>query len=93
MVRDRGHALSIEIEEEKANIRVRYFIPKVCNIEKVNNVRGVDKLDPSKDNMYSCTKGEFVIKRDKFTSELIEFINSIPTDSDMEFISIMGGIA
>lgn len=33
MVRDRGHALSIEVTLNKDNARIEYFIPKICNVE------------------------------------------------------------
>ena len=32
MIRDVGHALSIEIEKENDRLFVRYFIPKICII-------------------------------------------------------------
>lgn len=39
MVRDRGHALSIEITLNGQNARLEYFIPKVCNVDMVNNLQ------------------------------------------------------
>lgn len=83
MIRDKGHSLSIEniIEEDK--IRVSYFIPKVCNVEKVNHLKGVDKLDPKKNKFYSSTRGEFLVNKDNFVSELINFIDQVPTDKDI----------
>lgn len=39
MIRDRGHALSIELEESNNKVFVNYFIPKICNVEMVNNLK------------------------------------------------------
>ena len=83
MCRDIGHALTIEIHEEENDLRVNYYIPKVCNVEKVNTLRGVTKLNPEKSNMYSVTNGEFVIKKENFVPEIVEFIKSVPTDNDV----------
>ena len=45
MVRDRGHALSIEVTLNKDNARIEYFIPKICNVEMVNKIPGVNKVN------------------------------------------------
>ena len=82
MIRDVGHALSIDSTIENDNIRVSYFVPKSCNIEKVNKLKGVTKLDPLTSDMFSQTNGEFVCKKENFTSEIIDFINNVPTDID-----------
>lgn len=82
MIRDVGHALSIDSTIENDNIRVSYFVPKSCNIEKVNKLKGVTKLDPLTSDMFSQTNGEFVCKKENFTSEIIDFISSVPTDID-----------
>ena len=81
MVRDRGHALSIEIDEEKDNndVWVKYFIPKICNLEMVNNLRGVNKV--TKED--KTTIGGFRSNKDNIVQELIDFIGKVPTDSDM----------
>lgn len=63
MIRDVGHALSIDSTIENDNIRVSYFVPKSCNIEKVNKLKGVTKLDPLTSDMFSQTNGEFVCKK------------------------------
>ena len=82
MIRDVGHALSIDSTIENDNIRVSYFVPKSCNIEKVNKLKGVTKLDPLTSDMFSPTNGEFVCKKEDFTSEMIDFISNVPTDID-----------
>lgn len=82
MVRDVGHALSIDSTIENDNIRVSYFVPKSCNIEKVNKLKGVTKLDPLTSDMFSPTNGEFICKKEDFTNEIIDFISNVPTDAD-----------
>ena len=82
MIRDVGHALSIDSTIENDNIRVSYFIPKSCNIEKVNKLKGVTKLDPLTSDMFSQTNGEFICKKEDFTNEIIDFISNVPTDID-----------
>lgn len=83
MCRDIGHALTIEIHDEENNLRVNYYIPKVCNVEKVNTLKGVNKLNPETSNMYSVTNGEFVVEKEKFIPEIVDFIKSVPTDFDI----------
>lgn len=82
MIIDVGHALSVDSTIENDNIRVSYFVPKSCNIEKVNKLKGVTKLDPLTSDMFSPTNGEFVCKKEDFTSEMIDFISNVPTDID-----------
>ena len=86
MVRDRGHALSMDVQfEENDNCRVSYFIPKACNIEKINKIKGVNKLDESINSRFDPTHGEFICKKDEIGSEINSFIKSVPTDNDINF--------
>lgn len=87
MVRDVGHSLSINITYENNSARVEYFIPKVCNVEKVNELIGVKKLDPSVDKFFSSTTGEFIVSKDLLSKSIIEFIKNVPTDIDIKPIS------
>lgn len=79
MVRDIGHALSIEIEQENDKYYVRYFIPKICNIDMVNNLKGVKKV--KKGDNY--TVGVFETNLEKLPFDLVDFISNVPTDIDM----------
>ena len=79
MVRDVGHALSIEIEKENDKYYVRYFIPKICNIDMINSLKGVKKV--KKGDNY--TVGVFESTLEKLPFELIDFISNVPTDMDM----------
>ena len=79
MIRDLGHALTIEIEKENDKYYVRYFIPKICNVAMVNKLKGVNEVnDESK-----YTVGVFESSVEDLSSELINFICKVPTDSDM----------
>lgn len=79
MVRDRGHALSIEVEKENNMYYVRYFIPKICNIDMVNSLKGVNKV--TKDSKY--TVGVFETNLERLPFEIVNFISKVPTDDDM----------
>lgn len=84
MVRDRGHALSIDINKENDdNYRVSYFIPKVCNVDMVNSIKGVKKINPDYQDSFSSTHGEFVVKKDNLGTEIRDFITSVPTDRNI----------
>ena len=89
MIRDRGHALSIDAEkEENDNYRVSYFIPKVCNVDIVNNLKGVKKLDKELHDKNSSTHGEFISNKEDIGREISDFIKSVPTDDYLEENSI-----
>ena len=79
MVRDHGHALSIEIEQEKDKYYVKYFLPKICNVKMVNELNGVRKVD----NNSKFTTGIFETTKENLPYELIEFITKVPTDFHM----------
>lgn len=79
MIRDRGHALSIEIEKENDKYYVRYFIPKICNIDMINSLKGVNKV--TKDSKY--TVGVFETNLERLPFEIVDFISKVPTDADM----------
>lgn len=81
MIRDRGHALSIEISEEDEQIWVNYFIPKICNVDMVNKLNGVRKVTPESRNTIGC----FVTTKQQLNNSLFSFIKNVPTDDDMVF--------
>lgn len=83
MVRDRGHALSIEIDYDQDDIMVRYFIPKLCNIDIINSLPGINKVKEDA-NVFSGATGRFATTRDKLTDDLYAFIAKVPTD-DMTY--------
>lgn len=79
MVRDRGHALTLEIEKENDVYYVQYFIPKVCNMDMVNSLPGVRKLETYR----KFTDGMFVVSENDIASKVSSFIESVPNDRDM----------
>lgn len=87
MVRDRGHALSIEIDDtdKTQDPLVSYHIPKICNLEMCKKLRGINlsKLDEKS----TAATGLFSSKRNAIASELMDFILKVPMDKDMELVS------
>lgn len=79
MVRDRGHALTIEVEKENDKYYAKYFIPKICNVNMVNELKGVRKVNSNS----QYTNGIFEIT-ENIGIEIADFISKVPTDSDME---------
>lgn len=79
MVRGLGHALSIEIDINNDKCMIRYFIPKVCNPLKVNQLKGVKKVN----NNEKFTNGRFECDLKDLTYELNHFIYNVPCDKDL----------
>ncbi len=79
MVRDRGHALTIDIDTSKDDYFVKYFVPKLCNEDMIKTLPGINK-----DNISSNgASGSFICNNKEFTDKLFSFIEKVPTDSDM----------
>ena len=79
MIRNRGHALSVEVEREGTKVYVRYHIPKICNYEMAKRIRGISNL---KENS-KYANGIFETTIDKLGDDMKNFILSVPDDSDM----------
>ena len=79
MVRDRGHAITIKITLNSNTARIEYFIPKLCNIEMINNLPGINKV--IKDTIGAT--GIFETDIDNLNEALFTFISKVPTDADM----------
>ena len=79
MVRDVGHALSIEINIEGNMCDVKYFIPKVCNYLMINKLKGVTPVKV--DSKFAV--GEFVVPTDEIASVISNFVLGVPTDDHM----------
>lgn len=82
MIRDKGHALSIEITYEEENAVVEYFIPKLCNIDMVNALPGVIKVNEDTPINVGTT-GRFVVSKKELPLMLGDFVSKVPTDADM----------
>lgn len=79
MIRDRGHALTIEIIYNNNKCFVQYFIPKICHVGMINNLKGVTKVN---DNS-RYTIGMFETELESLTNELFTLINGVPMDDHM----------
>lgn len=79
MIRDRGHALTIEITINNDVARLEYFIPKICNIDMVNALPGVNKVNSKEIG----TTGAIETNINTLNDGLFTFISNVPTDSDM----------
>lgn len=84
MVRDLGHALTIEFQSIGEEIRVSYFIPKLCNKQMINELPGVKKVDDSVD-MFEGTTGTFYTTKENLVSDVYSFMKKVPTDSDIVY--------
>lgn len=84
MVRDRGHALTIDIDTSKNDYLVKYFVPKLCNEEMIKTLPGINKDNISQNG----ASGYFQCKNTEFTNKLFSFIEKVPTDNDMPPIHI-----
>ena len=84
MVRDRGHALTIDIDTSKDDYLIKYFVPKLCNEEMIKALPGINKDNISQNGASGC----FQCKNTEFTNKLFSFIEKVPTDKDMPPIHI-----
>ena len=80
MMRDRGHATTLEIEKNNDYIQVKYFIPKIINKDKVNLLKGIQKVE---DDNQRYASGDFSCRPEEFFEVITSFVNSIPTDLDL----------
>lgn len=83
MVRDRGHALTIDIDTSKDDYFVKYFVPKLCNEDMIKALPGINKDNISKNG----ASGSFICNNKEFTDKLFSFIEKVPTDNDMPLIN------
>ncbi len=78
MVRNVGHALSLEITLNDSYVEVNYFIPIVRHVNKTNMLKGIEKVN--EDDKYAI--GRFETNPENLTEDLIDFISKVPTDKD-----------
>ena len=90
MIRDRGHALTLDIEKEKGSgdYYVNYFIPKICNVDKVNQLPGVRRVakKDGQSQVLEFTTGIFRVRDEAdVASSVTSFITMVPTDKDIVY--------
>lgn len=76
MARNIGHALTVEIQKESDKYFIKYFIPKICDLNSVKNLPGVSNV--CENSRYA--KGQFYISCNDFPSKIYQFIERVPTD-------------
>lgn len=81
MLRDFGHATALDINIDKENAWIDYFIPKVCNYLMVNSLPGIRKIEEG--TYFPTAKGMIVVKTADLAHYINDFIKKIPTDNEM----------
>lgn len=81
MLRDFGHATTLDINIDKENAWIDYFIPKVCNYLMVNSLPGIQKIEEG--TYFPTAKGMIVVKTADLAHYINDFIKKIPTDNEM----------
>lgn len=85
MVRDRGHALSINIDiSNKDNILVKYFIPKLCDRGMIEKLPGINKSGITNNG----ATGMFSTTQKDLSHKLFNFIGRVPMDGGMGIMDI-----
>ena len=86
MLRDYGHATTIDININENVAWINYFIPKICNYLMVQSLPGVSDINENS----KWAKGTIMVNVNELGNYLNDFIKKIPTDDDMYKI---GGLA
>lgn len=77
MLRDYGHFSTIELSVGPKETLIEYYIPKICDVNMVNNLPGVSKVAGSGVG----TTGRVTVENEKLIDYLCnEFIPSMPKD-------------
>lgn len=83
LVRDFGHALTVEVDTSNPRAAlVKYNIPKVTNIEMVNDLPGVNNIQDSS-GLFGVANGKFEVAYDNIGKDIADFIMKIPTDKNI----------
>lgn len=79
MIRDRGHALTIDIDNTDMDndILVKYFIPKLCNLDMIKKLPGISKISSN------GAVGRFESNKEELSNNIYEFVEKVPTDLDI----------
>lgn len=77
MVRDLGHALTIEITNKGESCQIEYFVPKICDIEMINALRGVRKVDENS----KFAVGSYETNLEEAAGSILELLRMVPDDT------------
>ncbi|MBR5662539.1 MAG: hypothetical protein IKX00_02665 [Bacilli bacterium] len=86
MIRDRGHALTIEVNIEGNKARIEYFIPNITNMEMVKQVPGLISINDNKvgiPHALNCATGALEVDVNNLNNTLYDLISKVPTDMDI----------
>ena len=86
MLRDYGHATTIDININENVAWINYFIPKICNYLMVQSLPRVSDINENS----KWAQGTIMVNVNELGNYLNDFIKKIPTDDDMYKI---GGLA
>lgn len=83
MVRDFGHALTIEIDISEPNLAlIKYNVPKIFDGVKVNQLPGINKVSIRPGEFIDeGASGKFESSYDDLAKNVFDFILQVPTDS------------
>lgn len=77
-----AHATSFEIDKDSNDeIRVEYFIPKIYEVDEINKLKGIDKVNQNAPVMRGA-RGRFYTTLDNLGSEIFSIVNNIPSEED-----------
>ena len=76
MVRDRGHALTIEINISGSTAIINYFIPRLLNEEMISKLPGINKFT---DDFIGAT-GKFTVPVNDLPNSIYSFISMVPNE-------------
>lgn len=79
MLRDYGHATTLDININNTTAWINYFIPKVCNYLMIQELPGLNNAAEKT----KWAKGTLRVEKDNIGNYLNNFIKLIPTDEDM----------
>ena len=82
LMRDKGHALTIEFNANGNEIEVNYYIPKICNAYMVNNLPGIRKVAEDAKAL-TATTGAFNMNKKEFGVKLLTFLENVPSDDNI----------
>ena len=83
MARGLGHATSFEFDmTDQGDIRVAYFIPKICDTRMVNALKGINQVSETAP-VFSGATGRFYTTPLELHNDFSELLYGIPTDDDL----------
>lgn len=76
LIRDSGHSTFIDMITDSDKVLVNYNIPKTINVEAINGLPGVRKINHND----KFATGQFEVDKSNLNNYISDFITKIPTD-------------